>query len=281
MARRRHREEEHDHHERWLVSYADFITLLFAFFVVMYALSSINEGKYRLLANSLTQAFRNVTTNSEGMQIVPPNAASGAVSTPQKQRASEPSQARTAMRRKMQDMAEQIRRVLEPMVRDGRVTVSDGAYGISIEINASLLFNSGEAIAGNEAVRALHAVGQVLSEGDFPIRVEGHTDNAPIGTTHYPSNWELSSARASTVVRTFIEAGVNPARLTAIGFADQRPVADNDMQEGRARNRRVAILVESMLPPAELVQEAAPVDVSDNASATSHEMPSAAASPAN
>ena len=263
MGRRRKHEEEHENHERWLVSYADFITLLFAFFVVMYALSSINEGKYRILSNSLTQAFRNVTMNTEGAQIVPMTAVTGNVNTPQKQRNTEPNPARLAMRKKMQDMAEQIRRALAPLVRDGRVTINDGAFGISIEINASVLFNPGEAVAGPEAVRALRAVGQVLSDGDFPIKVEGHTDTMPIANAMFPSNWELSSARASTVVRTFIEAGVSPSRLTASGFADQHPVADNTTPEGRARNRRVAILVESMVPPVvntEQADEAAPSD---------------------
>jgi chemotaxis protein MotB len=263
MGRRRKHEEEHENHERWLVSYADFITLLFAFFVVMYALSTINEGKYRILSNSLTQAFRNVTMNTEGAQIVPMTAITGNVNTPQKQRSTEPNPARVAIRKKMQDMAEQIRRALAPLVRDGRVTINDGAFGISIEINASVLFNPGEAVAGPEAVRALRAVGQVLAEGDFPIKVEGHTDTMPISNAVFPSNWELSSARSSTVVRTFIDAGVSPGRLTAIGFADQHPVAPNATPEGRARNRRVAILVESMLPPVVNTEQAEEAPSSD------------------
>ncbi len=244
MGRRRQYEEEHENHERWLVSYADFITLLFAFFVVMYALSSINEGKYHILSTALIEAFR----NPDGTRIVPmPAAASNEV--PKKPHSGEQNRARQVMREKMQGMAEQIRRALAPLVQDGRVTINDGAFGISIEINASVLFNPAEAVAGPEAVRALRAVGQVLANGDFPIKVEGHTDTIPIGNTVFPSNWELSSARASTVVRTFIDSGVAPSRLTASGFADQRPVADNATLEGRARNRRVAILVESMLPP--------------------------------
>lgn len=250
MAGRRKHEEEHENHERWLVSYADFITLLFAFFVVMYALSSINEGKYRVLSNSLVSAFRNVTTNADGMNIVPRASISGAVpqqSRPQKSQTE--TQARIQARQKMHSIAEQVRRVLEPLVRGGQVNVSEGAHGISIEINASALFNPGEALLGPEAARALRAVGEVIAQGDFPIRVEGHTDSIPIATATYASNWELSSVRASSVVRLFIDAGVDARRLTVAGYADQRPIADNSTADGRQRNRRVSIQVESMLPP--------------------------------
>jgi len=249
--RRRKHEEEHENHERWLVSYADFITLLFAFFVVMYAISSINEGKYRVLSNSLVSAFRSVSTNADGMQIVPRTTVAAAVPAvkPNKAQADPREEARTRLRRQMQDMAEQVRRVLAPLVREGKVTVNDGPYGISIEINASVLFNPGEAVLGGEASRAMHAIGEVLSQGDFPIKVEGHTDTTPIANQLFASNWELSAVRAATVVRTFIDSRVDPRRLTAAGYADQRPVADNSTPEGRARNRRVAILIESMLPP--------------------------------
>ncbi|MCL2658330.1 MAG: flagellar motor protein MotD [Betaproteobacteria bacterium] len=248
MAARRKHEDEHDNHERWLVSYADFITLLFAFFVVMYALSSVNEGKYRVLSNSLTSAFRNVTTNSEGAQIVPlPAVTSTTVKS--KPQPHDQEVKRQRLQQQMQNIAEEVRRTLAPLVRDGKVSVNEGPYGISIEINASVLFNPGDATLGSEAVHALRAVGEVLARGDFPIKVEGHTDTLPIANPVFPSNWELSSARASSVVRTFIDSGVDPSRLAATGYADQRPVADNNLPEGRARNRRVAILVESMLPP--------------------------------
>ncbi|WP_341675329.1 flagellar motor protein MotD [Niveibacterium sp. SC-1] len=265
--RRRKHEEEHENHERWLVSYADFITLLFAFFVVMYAISSINEGKYRVLSNSLVNAFRSVDTNAEGMQVAPRTAVAAtvpAVKQPKTQ-ADPREEARKRLRRQMQDMAEQVRRVLAPLVREGRVTINDGPYGISIEINASVLFNPGEAVLGNEAARAMRAIGEVLSQGDFPVKVEGHTDTSPIANSLFASNWELSAVRAATVVRTFIDARVDPRRLTAAGYADQRPVADNSTPEGRARNRRVAILIESMLPPE--ANEAAPASVTGSAPA--------------
>ena len=262
MARRRH-EEEHENHERWLVSYADFITLLFAFFVVMYAISSVNEGKYRVLSDSLVQAFR-ATSNESALQMVAPprpgvTPIAGIAPQPQIQRQDPRQEAQRAeVRQTMRNMADEIRRVLAPLVRDGQVRVTEGANGIAIEINASALFAPAEASLGPDASRALYAVASVLSGGEFPIKVEGHTDSLPINTALFPSNWELSAVRASTVVRLFLAAGVAPARLAAAGYADQRPVADNALAEGRARNRRVTIIVESMLPEVEGATPVAP-----------------------
>ena len=250
MARRR-QEEEFENHERWMVSYADFVTLLFAFFVVMYAISSVNEGKYRVLSDSMVQAFRSIDNQPGATVVTPPKSASALV-TPvishQPKANPELEAKRAEYRQRMRDMAEEVKRVLAPLVRGGQVRVTEGIHGISIEINASALFSPGEAQLGVEAVRALRAVAEVIAKGSFPIRVEGHTDTLPISTPYFPSNWELSAVRASSVVRLFVESGVAPARLTAAGYADQRPVADNSTAEGRARNRRVTILIESMAP---------------------------------
>ncbi len=252
MARRRRNVDENDNHERWLVSYADFITLLFAFFVVMYSLSSVNEGKYRVLSDSLVQAFRNININDSGEQIVlPPVAVTTPVLPVTPAPPSPEDEARAAQRKqtaeRMRNMADEIRRVLSPLTQAGRVSVSEGAFGISVEINASLLFPPGEAVLGSGAVTALQAVAGVLAGASFPITVEGHTDNIPISTFRFPSNWELSAARAASVVRLFIDSGVRPDRLTAAGYSDQRPVAGNASEDERARNRRVAILIESRL----------------------------------
>lgn len=249
MARRK-REEEHENHERWLVSYADFITLMFAFFVVMYAISQVNEGKYRVLSDTLASAFRVTPGNTSGALVavnpsapmpiavpirnVPPN-----VKTDEKlQRSKE----------RLRDMAKELSRVLAPLVREGQVRISEGALGITIDINANVLFAPGDARLGLDAVRALVAVAEILAPSDFPIIIEGHTDNTPISTAQFPSNWELSGVRASSVVRLFIDAGVDPRRLTATGYADQRPIADNATPEGKSRNRRVAIMIESKVP---------------------------------
>ena len=251
--RRRAHAEEHENHERWLVSYADFITLLFAFFVVMYSLSSVNEGKYRVLSDSLVAAFRNVQINTSGPQV-----AAGAVAAPVLPQAGlkplvPPRNAREEERKrqareKMREMAKEILGVLAPLVREGKVSVTEGLKGITVEINASVLFPVGEARLQPAAAKALRAVAEVTAAADFPIVVEGHTDPTPIATPQFPSNWELSGARASSVVRLFADAGVAPQRLTATGYGEQRPVSSNDTPEGRARNRRVTILIEAQHP---------------------------------
>lgn len=248
---RRRKEEEHENHERWLVSYADFITLLFAFFVVMYAVSSVNEGKYRVLSDSISSAFRNIPGSATGAMVqINPNAPMP-VTIPFKK--PQVANIKTDTNREknkelLRSKAKEITEALAPLVESGQVRITEGALGITVEINASVLFDSGEARLQLPAVRALTAVGQILATTDFPITVEGHTDNAPISTLLFPSNWELSGARAASVVRLFVDTGVDPRRLTATGYAEQRPVADNATLDGRQRNRRVAITMESRTP---------------------------------
>jgi chemotaxis protein MotB len=249
MARRK-REEEHENHERWLVSYADFITLMFAFFVVMYAISQVNEGKYRVLSDTLASAFRVVPGNTSGAMVaVNPNAPMP-IAVPIRNLPPNVKTDEKLKRNKerLRDMAKELSRVLAPLVREGQVRISEGALGITIDINANVLFAPGDARLGLEAVRALVAVAEILAPSDFPIIIEGHTDNTPISTAQFPSNWELSGVRASSVVRLFIDAGVDPRRLTATGYADQRPIADNATADGKSRNRRVAIMIESKVP---------------------------------
>ena len=250
MARRRKEAEEHENHERWLVSYADFITLLFAFFVVMYAISQVNEGKYRVLSDTLASAFRAVPGSSVGAMVaVNPNTPTP-VAIPVR-RALPPAKTNEKLqhnKERLRNVAKDLSQALAPLVREGQVRISEGALGITIDINANVLFAPGDARLGLEAVRALVAVAQILAPTDFPITVEGHTDNVPISTPQFPSNWELSGVRASSVVRLFIDAGVDPRRLTATGYADQRPIADNATTDGKTRNRRVAITIESRAP---------------------------------
>ena len=243
MGRRRHHEEEHENHERWLVSYADFITLLFAFFVVMYAISSVNEGKYRVLSSALNTAFSDIQgdsaavigLNSPAGILGPahPPAKTGAVND----RGSE------QKREKLRNMARELKESLAGLVKDGQIHMTEGAFGLTIDINASLLFASGEARLNPVAEKTLAAIAQVLARSEFPIAVEGHTDNSPISSAQFPSNWELSAVRAASVVRVFADNGVSPGRLTATGYAEQRPVADNATPDGRQRNRRVAVTI--------------------------------------
>lgn len=251
MARRRRVEDEPENHDRWLVSYADFITLLFAFFVVMYAISQVNEGKYRVLSDTLSSAFRNIPGSASGAMVaVNPNAPVPGTLQQHKLTSSNLKVDETLRRNKekLRNMAKDVNEALAPLVREGQVRITEGALGITIDINANVLFPPGESRLDIGAVRALAAVAQILAPTDFPITVEGHTDNVPISTPLFPSNWELSGMRASSVVRLFIDSGVDPRRLTATGYADQRPIADNANSEGRARNRRVAITIESRVP---------------------------------
>lgn len=271
MPRRNRHPEEPESHERWLVSYADFITLLFAFFVTMYALSSVNEGKYRVLSDSLVQAFRSVPANTSGTKIAPRMSALIApVAAASLQKASNgPQENRRALRTKMRSMAQAILEAMAPLVREGQVRVTETSRGVTVEINASVLFDPGDAQLDSRAIAALQAVAQILAPTEFPIIVEGHTDNMPISTAQFPSNWELSVVRAARVVRLFLDAGVGPQRVTASGYAEERPVADNDSPEGRARNRRVSILIDS---PDDDIPEEIPV-VPDGAAATAARLP--------
>ena len=245
MARQKKRVDEHSNHERWLISYADFITLLFAFFVVMYAISSVNEGKYRVLSNSISHAFSSPQAN-----IVPPANTFEPIPSRTLKPLGDPETGKEESRKKeqrekMQQMAQELADVLEPLLRAGKVKVTESQKGISIEISDSVLFSPGQAILGQTAINAMRDVASVLAVADFPITIEGHTDNLPIKTAQFPSNWELSAMRATTVLRLFIDSGVAASRLTAIGYGEQRPVETNDYPEGRARNRRVNIFVES------------------------------------
>jgi chemotaxis protein MotB len=250
MGRRRQRDDETENHERWLVSYADFITLLFAFFVVMYAISQVNEGKYRVLSDTLSSAFRNIPGQSGGAQVaINPNApAPYAIPIRKPSTALKTDENQRVKKERMRNMAREINEALAPLVKEGQVRITEGALGITVDINASVLFAPGDSRLDLAAIQALATVARILAPTDFPITVEGHTDNVPINTPQYPSNWELSGMRASSVVRLFVESGVDPRRLTATGYADHRPVDDNATPEGRSRNRRVAITIESRTP---------------------------------
>lgn len=258
MARKRH-EEEPENHERWLVSYADFITLLFAFFVVMYAVSSVNDGKARMASGAIIQAFGGIPP------AIAPAPAPQTVTPEPLLRPRQPaprSRINDQVRREKEQltaMARDLLSALSPLVSQGKVRVTQAARGITVEINASLLFAPGGAGLSEQSVEALAAVAKVLREDTHAIEVEGHTDNTPIASAAYPSNFELSSARASSVVRLFIERGVAPQRLTAIGHAANLPVDSNDTPEGRLRNRRVHVMILSNLPdtPVELPIEPA------------------------
>ncbi len=244
-------DESHENQERWLVSYSDFITLLFAFFVVMYAVSSVNEGKYRVLSSSLVNAFK---SNNPSAQNTPVSSEFSPLKN-QHVNSGDPiklmdnfSEVKAKKQERMKGMAKNILHALEPLVKDGQVRVTQSSLGITVEINASVLFSPGQAKLAESSSLTLQAVANVIKGHEHEIRVEGHTDNIPIKNENFPSNWELSSARASSVIRLFIENGVEASRLTAIGHGENKPIESNDTLEGRKRNRRVTVTILSADP---------------------------------
>ena len=250
MSRKHKKHDDHENHERWLVSYADFITLLFAFFVVMYAISSVNEGKYRVLSDSLVSAFQKAPRSTlpipVGKEAPSPNPASANLikhTLPVRKGDAAQDAHRKQQEAKMKNIAKDVLQVLAPLVKGGQVSVTQSNRGIAVQINASVLFAPALANLEGESVKVLTAVAKVLAPVENAIQVEGYSDNSPINTTAYPSNWELSSARASSVVRLFVANGVAPERLVAMGYAENRSVDSNDTAEGRARNRRVTIMI--------------------------------------
>ena len=245
MARKKYA-EEHENHERWLVSYADFMTLLFAFFVVMYAISSVNSGKYRVLSSSLIGAFGSSSLDGGAIPLSSqttlqdnPLALIKPLPFLKPNTTKKTNESLLLEREKMKGVARDILSVLEPLVREGKVKVTQTSRGITIEINASVLFAQAEAKLSEESSETLQAIASVLVSDNHDIQVEGFTDNVPIKNSTFPSNWELSAVRASTVARLFAEAGINDSRLTAVGQGPKSPVDDNQLEDGRARNRRV------------------------------------------
>ncbi|HEX7815939.1 flagellar motor protein MotD [Dyella sp.] len=265
MKRRRH-QEEHVNHERWAIPYGDLITLLLALFVVMYAMSAVNEGKYRVLSQSIIEAFngnskRIEATPSRTPSVLAPVPDAGASSTatssaqrialplrrqPVPGRGEQPTVERAASGAQQQNLERiqgEVQKALQPLIDKSLVTVRRTDSYLEIEIRTDILFPSGVARLSSSAEDVLDHIGQILAPFPNALRVEGYTDDKPINTAVYPSNWELSAARAASVARLFADRGVNPDRLGIIGWGQFRPAADNASEEGRNRNRRVLVVV--------------------------------------
>jgi chemotaxis protein MotB len=233
MAKKKH--EEHENHERWLVSYADFITLLFAFFVVMYSVSAVNEGKFRTVSESIKAALHPITS---------PPASSLAFNIGQNR----PSLLTPNLPGTKEVAVRRLRELVKSMQAASQFALIhmmerlDGS--IVITIPDQVLFNSGEAAIKPEALPFLQGLAQSMIELNRQVRIEGHTDNVPIRTAQFPSNWELSATRAVMVVRVLNELyGVPSTHLAALGYADSRPLTPNLTPEQRAKNRRVEIII--------------------------------------
>jgi chemotaxis protein MotB len=263
MARRRKKYiEPPENSDRWMVSYADFVTLLFAFFVVMYSISSVNVGKYRVLSESMSEAFEHKKTkppadsvlNSSGNSPRPIQVGDQPTTTVQpiklehfitddERRDADVSEELKAERRKLEQIAGTFKAVLEPFIEKELVEVKKTDLWVEIEIKSGMLFESGEAALRLKASLILRKISEVLKRTTNVIRVEGHTDNVPIDTIEFPSNWDLSAARAASVVRELIDSGIDPARLVAVGYGEYHPIADNKSGEGRFKNRRVSLVL--------------------------------------
>lgn len=250
-------------HDRWMVSYADFITLLFAFFVVMYSISSVNEGKYKTLSDSLGDAFSNQATSNQAIsnkeiQVDTPDLIQiGALPTiiqpiPLENPATVDIEKRRELseeilkeRRKLSQVSEQFEQVLSPFIDEKLISVKKNDYWIELEMNSELLFFSGNAELSKKALPVLKKIAEVISSLPNMIHIEGHTDNIPIDNIKFRSNWDLSSARATSVVHEFVKEGINPPRLSAIGYGEFHPLGDNKLESGRFKNRRVVLVLMS------------------------------------
>jgi len=269
MARRK-KHEEHVNAEAWAIPYGDLVTLLFALFTVMYAMSSVNEGKFRVLSDSLIAAFHGAPKSMQPVNIgekqpgkggekplvgVTPTvlikikeqgSANGGSIAPENPELSHSPQGTAGV---LMRMERQVQDAMQALIDANLVTVRRESMWLEIEINTDILFPSGAAEFAPQAAPVLDKLADVLKPFPNPIRVEGHTDNRPIKTAAFRSNWELSAARAASVVHEFTQVGVDPLRLEIVGYGEFHPRQSNDTVEGRNANRRVAILVLEAVAP--------------------------------
>jgi len=235
--------------DRWIISYADFITLLFAFFVVMYAVSSVNEEKYRELSQVMSGVFIGLDAVSEnregsgegrGTKGVGIFAGGKTEHDAPEVTVSRPDQKETEL---LESIKDEVETKFSQLVDDGNLRVSGNDLWLSIELRSNLLFEAGSSFPSTEADPILEGLAGILGKVGNPIHVEGFTDDQNISTDQYPSNWELSSARAATIVRLLALSGLDPKRLAAVGYGEFQPAYSNRTAEGRRLNRRVVIVV--------------------------------------
>lgn len=275
---RRRRQEVHVNQERWLISYADFITLLFAFFVVMYSISQVNDSKYRVLSETFVEAFNqpddtekvpdpNSQLNPSNDVITPIDTGKTAVTqainneqTPiisdQARKENElaivePEIAKPEINNQEQiktsdelaQISDLVSEKFEQLIADQLIQVSSNELWLQIELKDSILFASGGADPSTQAIGIFDEIAGILKNYSNPVQVEGFTDNVPINSARYPTNWELSTARASAIVKVLATKGIAPERLSAVGYGEYQPATTNETPEGRAQNRRVTIMV--------------------------------------
>jgi chemotaxis protein MotB len=261
MARKK-KHEDHVNHEAWAIPYGDLVTLLFALFTVMYAMSSVNEGKFRVLSDAMIAAFNGNPKSMRPLNLGEPEPGKGgekpligitptalikinsqdSVTPLPKPPSADVAGSLIRMEREVQD-------AMRALIDAKLITVKRESMWLEIEINTDILFPSGSGGFSSSAEPVLDKLAEVLRPFPNPIRVEGHTDDRPIHTAAFPSNWELSAARAASVVHQFTKQGIDPLRLEIVGFGEFHPRQANSSAEGRNANRRVAVLVLEAVTP--------------------------------
>lgn len=233
-------------HDRWLVSYADFITLLFAFFVVLYASSRADQQKQSQIAHSIESAF-------VALQLFPSTLTTDHAATPGDPHnpvapvnvmIGDDLSASAAVQQDLRQLQAQLAAVLSPQIAEHVVALRLGRDGLVVSLREAGFYESGTAVPDARSQATLDKVAAKLASVPYDLRIEGHTDNVPIHTAQFASNWELSTARASELAKLLIvRYGFSPGRLSAAGYGEYHPVAGNDTAEGRGQNRRVDIIV--------------------------------------
>ncbi len=237
---------EHENHERWLVSYADFITLLFAFFVVMFASSQGDKGKAQQVSDGVKKALEGDNISALVAAVI-----NGPTKEkPGKDKINVPDKAEPLTDRRQQQLAELLPSLqvlsseLSEEIKQGKIQLKMTDRGLSISFAQAALFPSGEDFISTEAHDSIGKVAAAITHLPNPVRLEGHTDSLPINTPRFHSNWDLSSARAIALLKILTERfGVPANKLSVAGYAETAPLASNDTDEGRGRNRRVDIIV--------------------------------------
>jgi chemotaxis protein MotB len=228
VRRNRRRYDSNVNHDRWLISYADFVTLLFAFFTTMYAISTVDAKKLQDMVESMQVAF-------DANKLPPPKKASA---TPAKPKTPSPDQ------QALEALKVRLAERLKLQIAGGQVGLEVDPRGLVVTIREAGTFGVGSAELSDAAKGVLAEVADALADVDHPVRIEGHTDDVPIRTAKYKSNWELSTARATNVVSFFVEdRGLPPSRFSAAGYGEFRPRATNNTGANRATNRRVDIVI--------------------------------------
>jgi chemotaxis protein MotB len=233
--RRKRRVERRPHHDRWLVSYADFITLLFAFFVVMYSAAQLDKRRAGRLATAIQTAFLQHGSLPAQPADVGGLAANGVPSDLPVGNTEDS---------EFNLMKNQIENALAGEIAAGNVVVRQSGEGLVVSLREIGFFDSGSDEIKASSAGAFARLADVLRQTNREIRIEGHTDNVPIHNSRFSSNWDLSAARATATVRLLIQSyGLRPELLGASGYAEFRPMASNDTPEGRAANRRVDVVI--------------------------------------